>query len=412
MAAKKATAKKGTGVEHLGVRSDGKRWWKARIKWRDPLTGKMREAEQTFEADSKVIALQKRAAFLREKLDGATRPTQRKKLGDVIDEYLATVDRPGTLHSYRSWGKKIKKARGEAWIDALTAQHYQTFLASVYLGKTSMDSIRVVLINAWDHAKGLGYVAGDNPVHDTKVTNWKPAPARGRKRKALTTDETVRLHAYLRQHSYDMHVMLLVQYVLACRFGEVSALEWPDIDLATGHVRIRRQQKNGVVGPIKGYRTPKNKPASGTPEREAALGPTALGQLLKHRERMAKEQWPGWETLVFPCPAEGQGKRPIRKHHYWDHQTPGAHLKAAYAALGLDLGAVTHVARHTANNMARMHANETFLRKVIGHSSAKLTATYSEIAVAEVVDFAREQERRLLGPSGSLSGSSGGRKRR
>jgi hypothetical protein len=31
MAAKKAKAKRGSGVEHLGVRSDGKRWWKARI---------------------------------------------------------------------------------------------------------------------------------------------------------------------------------------------------------------------------------------------------------------------------------------------------------------------------------------------------------------------------------------------
>jgi integrase len=370
----------------------------------------MREAEQTFEADSKAIALQKRAAFLREKVDGSTRPTQRKKLGEVVDEYLATVDRAGTLHSYRSWGRKVKKVLGEAWTDALTTQHLQAFLAGVYLGKTSMDSIRVVLINTYDHAKAQGYIAGENPAHGTEIKNWKPAPAR--KRKALTPDETVRLHAHLRQHSYDMHVMLLVQYVLGCRFGEVTALEWADIDLATGHVRIRRQQKNGVLGPLKGYRTPKGKPASGTPEREAAVGPTALGQLVKHRQRMATEQWPGWETVVFPCPAEGQGKRPIRKHPYWDHQTVSGHLKAAYASLGLDLGAVTHVARHTANNMARMHANETFLRKVIGHSSAKLTATYSEIAVAEVVDFAREQERRLLGPSGSLSGSSGSRKRR
>lgn len=409
MAAKKSKGKKGSGVEHLGVRSDGKRWWRARIKWRDPLTSKMREAEKTFDADSKILAMQKRAAFLREKVDGSARPTQRKKLGEVVDEYLATIDRGGTLHSYRSWGKKIKKALGDAWADALTTQHLQAFLASVYLGKTSMDSIRVVLVNTYEHAKGQGYVT-KNIAHGTEVTNWKPAPPR--KRKALTTDETVRLHADLRQHSHDMHVMLLVQYVLGCRFGEVSALEWGDIDLTTGHVRLRRAHTNGELHPLKGYRTPKGKPASGTAEREAALGPTALGQLVKHRERMAKEQWPGWERIVFPAPAEGQGKRPVRRHHYWDHRTVSEHLKAAYARLGLDLGAVTHVARHTANNMARMHANETFLRKVIGHSSAKLTATYSEIAVAEVVDFAHEQERRLLGPSGSSSGSLGSRKRR
>lgn len=387
MAAKKGEkpAKSTDGLVPLGLRN-GKKFWRARIKWRDPLTGKVREAERTFEADSKLQAQNKRAAFLAEKRDAAVRPVERTRLAAVIDAYIATLTREGTLHSYRSYARKIKRKLGDAWVDAITTQHLQAFLSSVYLGKSTMDSIRVVLINAFDHAVAMGQ-RQDNPAKGTRVGRYKPA--KPRKRKALTPDETVRLHADLRQHSYDLHVMMVAQYVLGCRFAEVSALTWEDVEMATGVVRIRRGQLKGVEGPPKGNK-----------ERDSALGPTALAMLAAHRKRMEQERWPGWERLVFPAPLGGQGKRPVRLHDYWPWKTVADHLKAAYGRLGYDLGAVTHVARHTANNVARMHANEVFLRKVIGHSSAEMTDAYTEIESTEVIDFAREQERRLLGHGG------------
>ena len=392
---KKNAGRGGDGVERLGVRKDGKLYWMARIKYRDPLTGKIRDTDRVFTADSKHLAMKERERIKTEELEKAAAPTERKKWHQVAALYLATLTRDGTLHSYKSWVNKLNKTRiGDAWMDAVTTQHLQAVLNGILLGKTSMDSIRVVMINVCEHAKGMGLVR-TNVAHDTEVKNWRPG--RPKKRKALTRDETVRFLADLRQHSFDLHVMTAVQYVLGLRFAEVSALWWTDIDMTTGIVTARRGQKNGKEGPLKGYRTPPNKPASGKAERIVALGPTGLAMLKKHRERMEKEQWPGWEKIVFPCPPEGQGKRPIRKHHYWDDQTVRAHIKAAFARLGLDLGAVTHAARHTSNNIARMHANEVFLREVIGHSKAELTVKYSEIEHGEVISFAREQERRMLG---------------
>lgn len=386
----------GAGVVPLGVRKDGKRYWLATIKYRDPLTSKVKWAERTYAADSKFLAMQERARIKDELLEKAAAPAGRQRFRDVAALYLATITRAGTLKSYRSWVKRLNKTRiGDAWIDAITTQHLQAVLAGILLGKTAMDSIRVVMINVFDHAKGLGLVK-TNPAHDVEVKNWRPG--RPKKRKALTRDETVRLIADLRQHSYDLHVMVAVMYVLAARFAEVSALWWDDIDMATGIVTLRRGQTSGAEGPLKGYRTPPNKPATGKAERVVALGPTALDMLQKHRARMAKEQWPGWERIVFPNPPEGQGKRTAtRRHDYWEHRTVSAQLKAAYDRLGYDLGAVTHCARHTANNIARMHANEVFLREVIGHSKAELTVKYSEIDHGEVISFAQEQERRMLG---------------
>lgn len=396
----------GSGVESLGVRKDGKRYWLARIKYRDPLTSKVRDVERTFAADSKLLALQERGRIRDELLGQAVRP-ERMRWREVAAEYLATVTRVGTLHSYRSYVKKLNKRIGDVWVDALTTQRLQAVLGEIYLARTTMDSIRTVMINVLDHAKGKGLVR-TNLAHDTEVMRWRPG--RPRKRKALTRDETVRLLADLRQHAYDLHVMIAVQYVLGARFAEVSALTWDDVDMATGVVTIRRGQSKGIEGPPKGYRTTGKKQETGTPERIAAVGPTALRMLGEHRRRMQRDRWPGWERLVFPAPLEGQGKRPARPHDYWPHRTVSDLLKGAYGRLGYDLGAVTHCARHTANNIARMHANETFLRAVIGHSEPELTVAYSEIDTAEVVDFAREQERRMLGAgSGSRSGSLVGR---
>lgn len=393
-------AKKGLGLEYLGLREDGKKWWKARVKWRDKLTGRMREAEKTYAADSKPQALVARAKFLEEKRDGAARgPVERKRFSEAIDAYLATVTRVGTLHSYASHGRKLKKKLGDAWVDALETQHLQAVLGSYgHLSKPMVDGIRAVMINVFDHAKGLGWVT-QNPAQATEAMVWRAKPKRARK--ALSPAEVVRLVADMRQHSYDMHVMVACMYVLGTRFAEISALTWEDVDMTTGHVRIVRGQHKGVEGPPKGNK-----------EREAALGPTGLKMLAQHRKRMEQETWPGWQRLVFPAPPTGQGKKPGRRHDYWEWQTVAKHLRAAYGRIGLELGAVTHVARHTANNIARMHANEVFLRQVIGHSSVELSATYTEIAAAEVIDFAREQERRLFGQSGSPGGSSLGNRRK
>jgi len=68
---------------------------------------------------------------------------------------------------------------------------------------------------------------------------------------SLSRDELPKLIEAAKEESPDVRAMLIVGIVTGMRFCELSALEWPDIDLAAGMINLNRSQIRGHAGPPK-----------------------------------------------------------------------------------------------------------------------------------------------------------------
>ena len=67
----------------------------------------------------------------------------------------------------------------------------------------------------------------------------------------LTRDELGRLLDETQAENPDMRAMIWVGFTTGMRFGELSALQWSDIDFGGGIIHVRKSQVKGNVGPTK-----------------------------------------------------------------------------------------------------------------------------------------------------------------
>lgn len=401
-ASKKHAGRGGDGVKFLGVR-DGERWWEARLTWTDSRTGEKHDTTATFKANSKLLAMQERAKRLKqakERLEGL----RRKRFDEVADEWFETIDSHGTRLSWGSHLNRIRKKFGSWWIDAITTRDLQSFLGGLKrldgkpLGKSTFNSVRDVIIKVFVFAQEKGYVESAAVARATlrrksvrtREEALAEAQGKGDGKRALTDEEAVKVLTDLAKHEPDIYPLVVVMFILGCRFAEASAIRRDCLDLSTGIVHIAWGQVRGRVGPTKGKR-----------RRKAALGPVGLRVVQEHLRRMDELKWPGHEELVFPRKPEPQAiGRKISDH--WPHRTVARALRESFTRLGLDMANATHAARHTMNNLAsqeiaRAHLSESLLRKVVGHSTAQVAATYRHPEHAEVIQLAEVVEKRLFG---------------
>lgn len=295
-------SKRGTGLEYLGVR-DGRKHWRAFLYWKDERTGKARERERTFSADSKWQAEKRRAELLAEAKSGtSTAKVERKYFGECADSWLETVTRKSSRDSWGSHVRKLKSRFGDWYLDAVTAREMQDYLDALPLGAGTVNSIRDVLNHVFVHAIRKGW-ATTNTVRDVKrrtsrvqgLSELGEAPKR-----SLNEEEVAAFLRDMRQHEPELYPMVLTQYVLGCRFAEVSALRHEDVDLESGVVKIRRGQYKGERGPTKGRYA-----------RTAALPLEARAVVKRHVERVRTEGYAGADELVFPRPPYGRKRHSI-----------------------------------------------------------------------------------------------------
>lgn len=188
-------------------------------------------------------------------------------------------------------------------------------------------------------------------------------PSRGPK-ETVTLDELHRLLAAAKDESEDIAAMLVLTFSTGMRFCEVSALEWRDIDLDAGKLRIERSQVGGAVG------SPKTE---GT-RRDVYLGPAVVDVLRGHlkwqEENVVAVLIPG---LVFPTTKGG-------------YRTPGVLMKPlrrCCARAGIQKHLSSHCLRKTANNLIRQASGDTVARSMLGHATTEMTRLYSNVDSAE-----------------------------
>lgn len=357
-----AKPKSSDGLEKL---APGK--WKARITARDPKTGKKTvDTDRVIFADTKAQAIAERERIRDELVGGSDEWT----VGQALDAWLPT-QRAGSLFTRKTHARRIRERWGTLKLSRVPPSEVQRWLSGLKVADNTANYHRATLQALYAYARAQGRTRGANPIDQTEARKTPktsaqllaelestPAP------KAILGTDLARFFAGLQEHAPELYPVARAQLLLGCRWAEVTALQWRDIDWDTGVVTIRRSQsRKGELGPPKGKK-----------QRFGALGPDGLAFMRGHRADMEREAWPGWELWAFPRPLMGK-PRPC---DLWGYETTRRRIHDVYDALGLDLGAVTHAFRHTHVTIARGLESDAMLRETVGHGSSAMTENYTD----------------------------------
>jgi len=175
----------------------------------------------------------------------------------------------------------------------------------------------------------------------------------------LKPEDLQRVLAYLRANEPGWYPLFLTMALTGARFGEVSALQWDDIDEDAEVVWIRRSQWQGRVGTTKTGKV-----------RDVPLPPPLQAVLKQHRRRLVRNQAPGLsEGLVFPS----------RVGTYRRNASLRKPLERALQAAGISDRFTLHGFRRTWNNLLRQVASGAITRSMIGHETEEMFLHYSHI---------------------------------
>lgn len=377
----------GDGIEPLGVRN-GRRYWRLRLTYIDPRTGKKRDTKRTVQADSLAIARRKRDDLLEQIKTAKPGPAERKRVNDALDAYFERPMAYSSRQSRQSFAKHIREHMGDWWLDVVKRQDLNAYMDSLHYGTSGQGTVKAILQKAFSIAVDKGWLS-ESPaerirLRDDSVEKARREALEDAPKRALDPDEAVAFLTDLRQHSPLLYPLVATQYMLGCRFSEVSALPPDGIDLESGLVPIKRGQVDGHLGPTKGKYA-----------RLAAIPLTLRVELKAYRAMVVEQEWPGHAEFFFPRPPGGW-----RRHsNAWSIATAADHIRASFARLGLaHMKAVTHAARHSSLSLAAMlKENEALMRKVYGHSSLKQQGVYVAAFTAKVIDLAERQATMLPG---------------
>jgi len=310
----------------------------------------------------------------------------RRRFGDVLDHWLAQVvepskRKPSTKASYRdNAALHVRPGLGHIRLADLRHEHVLAFLnrkRDQGYSKSTMRTLLVIVRQTLDHAVVLEWV-GRN-VAD-KVT-LPESHNEARPVSAWTKEDGQRLLAAAREtRLYALYVVLAM---VGLRRGEVLALNWDDVDLAAGTLRVERQVQRirGVPGLVIGP------PKSKTSRRKVALPAYCTTVLREHREQQARERGSAGATwqehgLVFPTV----------RGTYTEPRNLNRQLAALCRRAGLEASGV-HVLRHTAATMAyALGVDPRQIQEMLGHSEL---GTTMNLYVDHVPQLQREAADRI-----------------
>lgn len=262
--------------------------------------------------------------------------------------------------------KAIKPSTIEAWKDWLAEQQQRATAGKGRANPRAGQSYaKDTLQSAWSTFRAfLGWVCVrtdlPNPMRDLRFdVGGKPRVAKA----VLSQAELARLLDAALAESPDIRAMMVVGFATGMRFAELSALEWRDIDLVRGTLRIERSQVGGHVGPPKTEST-----------RRLVYLPPEIIEVLTLHQRSRVAAGPGVSPdVVFPS----------QRGTYRFPQVLKAPLERCCARAGINKHLTAHCMRKTANNLIRQAAGDVVARAMVGQVTTEMTFRYSEVDAAE-----------------------------
>lgn len=220
-----------------------------------------------------------------------------------IKEYRENMVRDSTLNSYKHYYRHIGDAIGKMKLQAVRPEHIQRILNKMreegysagYIGK-----IRALMNLFFSQAYRNGVIV-TNPVGQTILP--KGEKQENIHRRALTEQEQKKFldHASIEK---PFHAdMFYLGFFTGMRIGEITALEWSDIDFKNMEIHI-----NGTMVNIAGMELHKGAPKTADSKRIVPMLPEIGRRLKRHKIEQAKlrmklgDKWEpskGLENLVF-----------------------------------------------------------------------------------------------------------------
>ena len=292
--------------------------------------------------------------------DAGTLPDPTKQ---TVGEYMAASFAaahelsPKTLERYRSLARlQITPHIGDIKLAALRAEHVKAWhgaLMATGIAPRTIRNAHVVLSRALTEAVTFGTFAANVA---SKVTLPKDE---GHEMTILSPAEVKVLLNGLRGHSY--HPIAALALATGMRRGELLALQWSDIDLAKGIIRVERSLEQTQAG----LRVKPPKSTAG--KRSVTIAGDAVAMLRDHlrqqRELRLQLGQGGQPVLVF-CNVEGDHLPPDSVSRNWSRTCSDRGLPVV----------PFHALRHTSVSMLLGAGMDVLtVSRRIGHRKASIT---------------------------------------
>ncbi len=346
---------------YKGIKKLGPKRYRVRVRITDPRTGERKEVKRVCKGTlEQALETQKQ---LQEELTNPS-PRARVKLRTYAKEWLenrkATI-KPSTAHKYENDLRlHILPVFGSMYVNIIRPRDVKAFIAKqlkVAAAWSVANRLRLLRTIAKDAlADGLTDLDFCARVRLPRCGGYsEEAP------NCLTAAQ---LDAVGREIPPAWYPLFASMAFTGLRWGEVSALQWADVDHRHGVIRIRRNNWKGTIT------TPKTKGST----RAVPMVPQLAAVLDRHRERMQEQNHPGLAAgWIFP-----NARGTLHKG------TPmGAILRKAVKRAGLDLRLTPHGLRRTFNDLARRIASGMVVKAITGHITDNMLEHYSMVDAGE-----------------------------
>lgn len=358
-----------------GIKKAGDGRYLIRAQPLDPATGKRLSKVRTVEAANEKEAYRLKLAFedeLKETLASAFRGTKEPKetLRQYCEYWLdhpSGTNRKGTQHSNRArLTKLIWPIIGEVRMEEMEPAHVAYWQREVQklVTKKGEPYSRQVYLKSWGLLRSIfSQATRDGRLKVNLGAGQRFSPNEGKpakRRESITQQEIQRLLVVLEDESLDVRAMFYMQLTIGCRFGELSALEWNDVNLTTGEVSINKSVYLGLVGTTKTGKV-----------RSAHILPVVTSLLEQLRDEQNHAGYEG--AAIFPSKA-GTYRAPAMMYKVIKRLCKNAGITKSYGS---------HSLRRTFNDMAREHGTSLQVRAIVGHATEEMHEHYSTVRSAE-----------------------------
>jgi integrase len=381
-------------TRYPGIMKIAENTYQIRVRVTDPRTGKLKGVKRTRKCTLReAVALQ---VQWRDEAKKAAREARRERLR--LAQYARSWMsiklpklKPSTAKGYaRVLDVYILPRFGEYFVDAVGPIEVKEWIAELsqkYEGNTVRNIFSVLRPLFLDAVSDFGLQK--NPCARVAL----PALHQWTEENPNLLKEPKQLAVLLegfKEHEAEWYPLASALAWTGLRWGEATALEWPDLDEQVGLIYVRRAQWRGVVS------TPKGKG-----QRTVPLVPELAEIMREHRRRLMEKQHPGLRSsLVFPSDVGGY------------HSPTAMRFPLANVLEKKKLPRITvHGLRRTFNNLVRQQAPGIVTRSIMGHVSEIMTSHYSiagadekKKAVAAVFEMVRADNLPSGGPSSGPSG--------
>ena len=356
-----------------GIKQIGPNLFLVRIDQVNPRTGRAHDVRKRVHCQRIEQAVTERERLLAEfQRGGLEGQAKRVRLGDYAKSWLTgrlPTLKPSTAARYAdTLDRFILPGLGDFYLAALDSKDVLAWFEAVSANKaatTANGYLRVLKTVVADAV--AQYKLPFNPI-----SRIRAIPERGEEE--LESDDPVNMFAVeemgrfmeaLRVRWPQWYTMLYLQFAMACRFSEVSALRWDDVDWTKEIIRIRRGNWHTIVSTAK---IDRRRNTIGLTDELRGMLEAWRQELVRSKHRHIDSGW------MFPS-------RVGKPHHNSSCLTKV--FADCLKAIGVERRFSSHGLRRTANNIIRRNFGGEMARAISGHVTEKMTEHYSHIDPSE-----------------------------